>query len=82
MGLRPGESNPTAEGCFYQEKYPYPFTTDPVKSPANIRETANGIGSFAIKTMAQDCGTRLPLRSRRVNAASYAGGMNGNGVCD
>ena len=42
-GLAPfGDLNPAARRLFYQKKYPYPFTTDPVKSPANIRETANG----------------------------------------
>jgi len=42
--LRPWGVEPhSPKAVSLQEKYPYPFTTDPVKSPANIRETANGI---------------------------------------
>ena len=71
MGLRPEGSNPTARRLFCQEKYPWPFTTDPVKSPVIFEKLQTGFRSFATNEVAQDLrhaapASRTPRKRRKL----------------
>jgi hypothetical protein len=54
----------------FVEEVTVAFATDPVYPSQTTLGICYPVGSFATKNVAQDFGTRLPLRSRRVNASS------------